>query len=265
MSEHEEAMNGGNINKVVRVGETVRREAKPNPFVHELLEHLEKMQFTYSPRYLGQDDQGREILSYLEGDAPGNKYPEIEEYMWSDEVLISLGKLLRIYHDATVGFKPSQPSINNYPDESLHEVICHNDAALYNIVFNNKLPSGIIDFDMAGPGPRLWDIAYTLYTSVPLAEFSPDHHNRAIVSYDRESHASERKRRIGLFFSSYGMEVPADLKDWVITRIKFMCTTLSDRAEAGDSAFIKLVEDGHLAHYEKEIIFLEKHFDDWRK
>ncbi|MDN4071316.1 hypothetical protein QYF50_25830 [Paenibacillus vini] len=109
MSKHEEAMNGGNINKVVRAGETVRREAKPNPFVHELLEHLEKMQFTYSPRYLGQDDQGREILSYLEGDAPGNKYPEIEEYMWSDEVLISLGKLLRIYHDATVGLNPHNP------------------------------------------------------------------------------------------------------------------------------------------------------------
>lgn len=264
MSEHEVTMNGGNINKVARVGDTVRREAEPNPFVYELLEHLEKKHFSYSPRYLGQDDQGREILSYLEGEVPGNNYPEIEEYMWSDEVLVNLGKLLRMFHDVTVGFKPSQPSINNYPDESLHEVVCHNDAALYNIVFKNKLPAGIIDFDMAGSGPRLWDIAYTLYTSVPLAGFAPDSQNRAVVSYDKARNASERKRRIDLFFDSYGMAVPHDLKDWVISRIKFMCTTLSDRADAGDPAFVKLVNEGHLAHYEKEIIFLEMHYDDWR-
>lgn len=264
LSEHEEVMDGGNINKVVRVGETVRREAKPNPYVYELLKHLEQSALPYFPRYMGHDDEGREVLSYLEGVVPGNKYPEIEEYMWSDEVLMKLGKLLRIYHDATVGFKSALNSINNYPDEALHEVVCHNDAALYNVVFKDKLPVGIIDFDMAGLGPRLWDIVYTLYTSVPLAAFSPNKHNGAIVSYDRESHASERKKRIELFFSSYGMEVPTDLKDWVISRIKFMCTTLSDRAVAGDPAFIKLVEEGHLAHYEKEIKFLEKHFDDWR-
>lgn len=68
MSDREEVLNGGNINKVVRVGETVRREAKPNPYVYELLKHLEKMAFPYSPRYLGRDDEGREILSYLEGE-----------------------------------------------------------------------------------------------------------------------------------------------------------------------------------------------------
>ncbi|MGG3452390.1 phosphotransferase [Paenibacillus rhizolycopersici] len=263
MSEHEEILHGGNINQVVRVGGTVRRKAKPNPYVYDLLKHLESQGFAYSPRYLGQDEQGREILTYLEGDVPGNNYPEIDQYMWSDSALTELAKLLRSYHDATTGFVTTQKSINSYPDETRYEVVCHNDAALYNIVFYDQQPVGMIDFDMAGPGPRLWDIAYTLYTSVPLAAFSPGEVDCEVVPYDREKHAFRRKNRIELFFQSYGMEVPGDLKNWVISRIQTMCTTLSERAASGDTAFIKLVDEGHLAHYEKEIRFLEEHFEDW--
>lgn len=263
MSEHEEILNGGNINQVVRVGGTVRRDAKPNPYVYDLLKHLENQGYAHSPRYLGRDEQGREILTYLEGDVPGNRYPEIEAYMWSDDVLIELAKLLRSYHEATLGFTSSVESMNGYPDQALHEVVCHNDAALYNVVFQHNRPAGIIDFDMAGPGPRLWDIAYTLYTSVPLASFAPGEADREVIPYEQERHAASRKRRIERFFQSYGMNVPGDLKDWVISRIQAMCTTLSDRAASGDPAFLKLVEEGHLAHYEKEIRFLEEHFEDW--
>ncbi|WP_083613728.1 phosphotransferase [Paenibacillus sp. P46E] len=183
--------------------------------------------------------------------------------MWSDEVLSELAKLLRSYHDATIGFTPATNSTNEYPERTLHEVVCHNDAALYNVVFKDRLPVGIIDFDMAGPGPRKWDIVYTLYTSVPLAEFAPSPNDYLVEKYNRENHASARKRRVEIFFNSYGLDIPSNLKEWVISRIQFMCTTLSERAAAGEPAFVKLVEEGHLAHYEKEMEFLEEHFDDW--
>ncbi|KOR90253.1 aminoglycoside phosphotransferase family protein [Paenibacillus solani] len=263
MSEHEEILSGGNINDVVKVGETVRRNAESNPFVHELLKHLEEVGFAHSPRFIGIDEKGREILSYLDGIVSGNDYPEVDRYMWSDEVLAELAKLLRSYHDATIGFTPSVASINQYPESSLHEVICHNDAALYNIVFKNQRPVGIIDFDMAGPGPRIWDIVYTLYTCVPLTAFSPGEEDRVIVDYNKESHATTRKKRIEIFFNAYGIDLPSDLKQWVISRIQFMCTTLSDRAASGEAAFIKLVEEGHLSHYMRELEFLEQHFNDW--
>ncbi|PYE50089.1 phosphotransferase family enzyme [Paenibacillus barcinonensis] len=175
------------MNEVVRVGDTVRRSTKPNRYVHELLLYLEKQGFHQAPQYLGMDEEGREMLSYLEGDVPGNDYPEIDAYMWSDESLIAAAHLLRAYHDASVDFTTTARSGNPFPDiegmgkglsdqaSATTEVVCHNDFALYNIVFRNGLPQGIIDFDMAGPGPRLWDIAYTLYTCVPLANFSPLH------------------------------------------------------------------------------------------
>lgn len=263
LSEHEELLAGGNVNKVTKVGNTVRRDAKPNSYVHALLKHLEQVGYPNSPKYLGRDEQGREVLSYIEGVVSGNEYPEIERYMWSDETLTELAKLLRSYHDATLDFTAFSPSSNAYSDSAQHEVVCHNDFALYNVVFKERLPVGIIDFDMAGPGPRLWDIVYTLYTAVPLAGFSPGKDEREVVPYHKQDHASERKRRIALFFKAYDMDVPTDLKEWVISRIHFMCTTLSDRAASGEIAFIKMIEEGHLAHYEKEVRFLEKHFDDW--
>ena len=61
---------GGDVTAgVVRVGETVRRPTGPHsPLVHAMLEHLERVGFAGAPRYLGQDDRGREMLTYIEGD-----------------------------------------------------------------------------------------------------------------------------------------------------------------------------------------------------
>ncbi|WMT39624.1 hypothetical protein RE628_19780 [Paenibacillus sp. D2_2] len=65
LPEHEEVLTGGNINKVVKVGGTVRRTAAPNPYVHELLTHLEQVGYPNSPRYIGIDEEGREISPTL--------------------------------------------------------------------------------------------------------------------------------------------------------------------------------------------------------
>ncbi|WP_339260626.1 aminoglycoside phosphotransferase family protein [Paenibacillus sp. FSL R5-0713] len=265
VAEQEEVLSGGNVNQVVRIGETVRRSSRPDPYVQELLVHLEKEGFYQAPRYLGVDAEGREMLSYLDGHVPGNDYPEIEAYMWSDESLKGVARLLRTYHDATVSYLTAAQSSNAYSDMEQHEVVCHNDFALYNVVFKDGVPQGIIDFDMVGPGPRLWDIAYTLYTCVPLASFSPPTQMRGkeVIPYCSEVHATVRKERIELFMSTYGVAVPPDLKQWVLSRIRFLCETLANRAADGDVAFLKMVEEGHLSHYEKEVIFLEKHWDEW--
>ncbi|MFL0373811.1 hypothetical protein [Paenibacillus amylolyticus] len=48
MAKQEEVLSGGNVNQVVRIGETVRRHAKPNPYVIELLLHLEKVGYDHA-------------------------------------------------------------------------------------------------------------------------------------------------------------------------------------------------------------------------
>ncbi len=85
---------------VVRVGRTVRRPPGKNTgLVRKLLRHLEAAGFDGAPRFLGMDEQGREILTFVEGEVPhdyGSNSP-------SDAKLANVARLIRHFHDATAG------------------------------------------------------------------------------------------------------------------------------------------------------------------
>lgn len=66
----EQLLAGGNISNVYRISNSVRRDLKPNSTnVHKLLLHLEQSGYAHSPTFKGMDEQGREILSFIEGEA----------------------------------------------------------------------------------------------------------------------------------------------------------------------------------------------------
>ena len=161
MTGDEIPLSGGNVNGgVVRVGNTVRRNSAPSShLIHRLLQHLEVKGFDGSPRFLGHDEKKREVLSFIEGQVG------ILTFAWeSDDALTSAVRLLRRYHDCTVDFRAGVHDwAFVYPDVTKHEVICHNDFGLYNLVYVKGRAAGIIDFDLAGPGPRLRDLAYAAY------------------------------------------------------------------------------------------------------
>ncbi|MFD7522597.1 phosphotransferase enzyme family protein [Paenibacillus chitinolyticus] len=257
---NEELLAGGNVSKVYRSGNTVRRELKPNSRnIHALLNHLDNKGYDYAPKYLGTDEKGREILSFIEGEA-GN-YP-LKKYMRSDDVLREIAKMLRLYHDAVsdFSFDDSWRPLDGTPQPL--EVICHNDFAVYNIIFQHEKPIGIIDFDAAGPGPRLWDIAYTLYTCVPLSRLHLTETGE-IVYYDSSQDASRIKNRVKLFFDSYGEGFAENYIDMVLLRLEGLCKTITRRASEGDLAFQKMLDEGHLEHYRKDITFISEHRNDW--
>ena len=256
----EEVLTGGNVSNVYRSGNTVRRELKSDSHkFHKLLKHLENKGFTYEPKFLGIDEKGREVLSFIEGEA-GN-YP-LKKYMWSDDVLIEIGKMLRLYHDSVsdFSFDDSWKSIDNTPKP--FEILCHNDFAIYNIIFNDERPIGIIDFDVAAPGPRLWDIAYTLYTCVPLSRFYLSETGEKI-HYNSSQHVQDRKRRVKLFFESYGEELQEGYLEMVLLRLEGLCKTITRKASEGDIAFQKMIDEGHLEHYQNDIKFIYEHTKEW--
>ncbi len=258
--EEEEVLTGGNVSNVYRSGNTVRRELKSGSHkIHRLLKHLENKGFSYAPKFLGIDEKGREVLSFIEGEA-GN-YP-LKQYMWSDDVLIEIGKMLRLYHDSVsdFSFDDSWKSIDNTPKP--FEVLCHNDFAIYNIIFNDERPIGIIDFDVAAPGPRLWDIAYTLYTCVPLSRFYLSETGEKIY-YNSSQHAQHIKQRVKLFFDSYGEEAEEDYLEMVLLRVEGLCKTIIRKAREGDIAFQKMIDEGHLEHYQNDIKFIREHRKEW--
>jgi Ser/Thr protein kinase RdoA (MazF antagonist) len=135
---------------VVRVGDTVRRAAGPwTPAVHALLRHLRARGFRQAPEPLGLDRQGREILTLLPGRVA--TYP-LPAFVWSDDTLVAVARLLAAYHQATAGFVPPAGAVWQWPAHQPAEVLCHNDFAPYNLLFEDGRPCGVIDFDTASPG-----------------------------------------------------------------------------------------------------------------
>jgi hypothetical protein len=210
-TEPEILLQGGEINDVVRVGDTVRRAWRPStPTIHALLDHVRTAGFTEAPEPLGRDDQGREILRYIEGEVISGAR-SVPDFVWSDATLIEVARLLRRLHEATATFEPPEGArwwwpVNERPGR---RVICHNDVAPWNVVFRDEKPVGLIDWDLAAPGPASSDIARALWFFVPLtAETNP-------AASGLQMSIEERARRIRVFCDAYGVEDRSEVLDWV--------------------------------------------------
>ena len=191
MTSEEIPLSGGAVTEgVVRVGDTVRRPpSHATQMVRDVLSHLERVGFDAAPRWLGLDDQGRDILSWIEGETFTDRsqmHPYIgdptDRVTFSDEQVASAMLLLRRYHDT---FGP--------------DVVCHGDFGPWNLVWRSGLPVGIIDFDDAYPGDPGDDVAYAL---------------RMFISYGfSASEPGELVRRTEAALSAYGrrFDVPVIL------------------------------------------------------
>ncbi len=155
---------GGNVNQVTLIENTVRRMPTiASETIERLLHYSTVAALPWIPGHLGFDNKGRECLQFLPGAVPHDE----ADWLWHESVLIQVASRLREWHDATQGFDRTNTNWNLAPS-SPDEVICHNDFAPYNLVFENKHIVGLIDFDTCAPGPRIWDIAYAAYKIVPL-------------------------------------------------------------------------------------------------
>lgn len=153
MSEEIQLSGGAMTDGVVRVGDTVRRPPRyASQLMRDVLVHLERAGFEVAPRWLGFDEQGRDVLTWIDGETfieRGQMHPYIGDppgrIMFSDEQIAAVMSLLRRYHDT-------------FDDD----VICHGDFGPWNIVWRNGLPFAVIDFDNVYRGDVADDVAYAL-------------------------------------------------------------------------------------------------------
>jgi hypothetical protein len=165
----EDPLFGGTANRglVFRVGNTVRRPLRAtSASTHALLRHLAGVGFAGAPRYLDIDDQGREVLSYIPGEAVTPPYPT---WALTDEALDSVARLLHEYHDAVSTFDPAGYAWpRTVPSPFRGGIVSHNDPNLDNVVFRDGRAVALIDFDLSGPGSVVWDVAATARLWAPL-------------------------------------------------------------------------------------------------
>jgi Phosphotransferase enzyme family len=175
--------------------------------VHALLRYLQDSGFSYAPRVLGVDGQGHEILTHI----PGRSGREGWAAIVTDRGLASFARLLRAYHDAVRSFRPPVGAVCACTDAPLGagELMCHGDFGPWNVVWQGQQPVGILDWDLAGPGPPMDDVAYALSYSIPFRD------DQTALRWLAYNHPPGRRHRIEVFADAYGLPTTAGLVDQV--------------------------------------------------
>lgn len=164
------ALSGGGRTAVSRRGEIVFRAAGPwSATVISLLRHLESAEFLRAPRVLGSgfDDQGRETLSFIEGEI-------VDPHPWSDSAMHALGSMLKELHDASDTFVAPQdatwrPWFGRGIDDGAR-VIGHCDTGPWNIISREGQPFALIDWEVAGPVARSVELAQACWLNAQLVD-----------------------------------------------------------------------------------------------
>jgi hypothetical protein len=241
VSEGELLTGDGVTQGIVRIGDTVRRPLRPFSLtVQAYLAHLRDAGFTGAPLPLGVDEQGREVLSFVPGDVPRNPLPPETA---GDDVLVALARLVRALHEASAGWAPppgavwgGTPASAGRPSTDPTELVSHRDYYPGNVVFRDGLPVALIDFDLAKPTTRLYDIANALWYWAPLRD--PRDRAPAFANADIP-------HRVAVFADAYGMTARhrADLAPFAVDMARRYHEDSRASAEL-DPVFRKLWEDG---------------------
>ena len=115
----------------------------------DYLDHLAAVGFDGSPRFLGRDHLGRDVLGHLEGDVAASPP---QPWAASEDLLVSVGQLLHRLHEASAGYAaarsfapppgaswldlplPSDVNSGQLPKEPAPELLSHNDVTPQNVV-----------------------------------------------------------------------------------------------------------------------------------
>lgn len=240
----EELLASDGVTRVVRIGDTVRRPARPfTASVQAYLTHLHSKGFTAAPQPLGYDGQGREVLSFVAGEVPVEPLPD---WAITPQVLAALARLVRRLHDTAQGWTPppgavwgsipGTPPAGVVPLFDVPDLISHQDYCPGNVVFRDRLPAAFIDFDLARPTTRVADAVNALYWWVPLQ----DPRDRPPALTDADAAA-----RVRLFADAYGMDAAQRSEIVTVAVRRAANATLTMRAAAQvDPVFRRWWEEG---------------------
>jgi hypothetical protein len=244
-------LTGGNASTgVVRIGDTVRRPAGPwTPSVHALLTHLRSVGFPGAPRPLGIDERGREVLEFVPGAVP---WPVAGSPLEPDRAMVSVGRVIRDFHDAVADFVPPTGSKWQVliPADGA-ETIAHHDLAPWNLVVSERRWA-FIDWDTAAPGTRLWDLAYAA---------------QGFAGLSATSATTVAAGRLKLLVDAYGLDEPQRnaLLSLLGPRARSMHDFLAAQAAAGTQPWTRLWLQGHGTAWRLAADHIERHTEDWAR
>jgi hypothetical protein len=229
----------GSGGAVVRVGNTVRRPVRPHTdSVDAFLAHLAEVGFEGAPRPLGRDEQGREVLTWLDGDVGVPPFPA---WAADDQLLASVAALQRRLHEAARSYAIPADAVwdrANLPPAQATDIVCHNDLCVENVVVRDGRAIGFIDFDFAAPADPLLDIAIACRHWVPL---------RDPQDTDPEWRDVNRRERFVAFCDEHGLDAGQRSRviDHALAFLDRALVSMKQRADAGNALYAAVWANGY--------------------
>jgi Ser/Thr protein kinase RdoA (MazF antagonist) len=126
----------------------------------------------------------------------------------------------------------------------------HHDLAPWNLVVGRRW--AFIDWDNAGPGSRLWDVAYAVHGFVPMSA-SPHWQRR------------DAGARLRVFADAYGLAEAErrELAPMLARRTQSMHDFLAGQAAAGNQPWLGLWQAGHGDAWGADTRYLERNEARW--
>ena len=239
-------LTGGNVSDgVVRVDDTVRKPAGPHTAaVEAFLSYLNAAGFSGAPKALGRDELGRHVLEYI----PGEMAYDLPPMDLHD--LYRVGRLIREFHDISVGFRPpadAQWDVVIRPDRA--DLICHHDLARWNLVRASDRWV-FIDWDGVAPGSRLWDLAWSVTSFVPL---------------DPDGTPAADAPRVRALADGYGLtaEQRRKLPPLIGAHSRAMFDLLRASSLSGQQPWARLYAEGHGDYWGPAAEYADRHIAVW--
>lgn len=194
------------------MGDSVTRPTGDwTPTIHALLIYLEEVGFHGAPRVVGIGRDGRERLSFIEGECGSIAYPAA---LQSESGVAEIGRFIREYHDAVAGFSPPPDARWRVGEKSVAagQIVCHGDFGHWNLVWRGSRLVGAIDWDFAEPDSPLRDLATAAFGCVP---FLPDE------AAARFLHGRlDRSGRLAALCDGYGAVEPRDVVEQAVIQLR---------------------------------------------
>lgn len=152
---------------------------------------------------LGFDDEGREVLTFIEGESGSIAFPVA---LHATDGLACLGGFIHLFHDAVSGFEPGDDAVYRVGKRPLRpgEIVCHADLGYWNTIWRGETMVGVIDWDTAEPAPAVRDLAVAAMTTVPFG--NDDGAQRVGLSTP-----VDRRDRLAALCRGYGGATPAEV------------------------------------------------------
>ena len=218
----------------VRAGDVVhRRPLRPNLAATSALRLLQAAGWPGAPRLLATRSDGGQTVTFLPGRVPWQQ--PVPAWAVTDQAMVGVARLVREFHDLTAGTALAGDA----------EVLCHHDRESG----DGGQPYAFIDWDLAGPGRRIEDVAHVCWMWLDLGPTISD--------------VPAAVRQIRLVLTAYGATFGIGDVVPVISWWQHRCWRgIEKQARDGVAAMRDLVTDGTAATIRSAAAWTDEHAHD---